>query len=384
VQLSDEQQRELQRRTHEPGIRPRTRDRLEMVRLSHAGRSVPQMARHLVMSEKRVRHWIKTFLAQGFAALADQPPVGRPSRLPPALREAVRQELEKGDRIWTAPQLAAWIAQEHGVAVSPAPLRRFLRRWKLSYKRTTRSVKHKQKPDEVAAKQVELAELEKKGEQGLLDFYHSDEVGFALTLPVCDSWSPTGVRLCVPYEAPQGRRVNGIGAYCTHGAEAGRFVYELCASLPKSTAKQPRKNPEERAAAHERTAEQVGTIDGERLVRFIWRVAGRPAISPEGWRRERPLVIALDNYSVHKGERVKAEREAFAAAGITLFYLPSSSPELSGIEPIWQDVKHHDMTQRSHTVLGVLFRAVDEALEQKATDLMVASSQTAYPFRAAA
>jgi len=161
--LSDEQQRELQRRTHEPGVRPRTRDRLEMVRLSHAGASVPEIARHLGMGEKRVRHWIKTFLAKGFVALTDLPPVGRTSRLTPAIREAVRQELEKGDRIWTAPQLAAWMAPECGVSVSTAHLRRFLRRWKLSYKRTTRSLKHKQQPEEVAAKQAELEALEKRG-----------------------------------------------------------------------------------------------------------------------------------------------------------------------------------------------------------------------------
>jgi hypothetical protein len=218
----------------------------------------------------------------------------------------------------------------------------------------------------------------------LIDLYHSDEVGFAMTLPVCYSWTLTGVRLCVPYEAPQGRRVNGIGAYCTHGVEAGRLVYQLCASLPKSTAKKQRKTPEAQAATHDLAVEQVGTIDGERFVRFIWKVAGRPAIYPEGWRRERPLVIALDNYSVHKGDRVKAEMAAFAAAGITLFYLPSYSPELSGIEPIWHDVKHHEMTQRSHAVLGALFRAADEALARKATDLMAASSQTAHAFRAAA
>jgi transposase len=163
VQLSDAEGQELQRRTHEPGVRPRTRDRLEMVRLSQAGGSVPQIARHLGMGEKRVRHWLKTFLASGFDALTDQPPVGRTSRLTPAIRETVRQELEKGERTWTAPQLGAWIAAQLGVSVSTSHLRRFLRRWKLSYKRTTRSVKHKQKPDEVAAKQTELEELEKRG-----------------------------------------------------------------------------------------------------------------------------------------------------------------------------------------------------------------------------
>jgi len=37
---------------------------------------------------------------------------------------------------------------------------------------------------------------------------------------------------------------------------------------------------------------------------------------------------------------VQQELDALAAAGIELFYLPSYSPELSGIEPIWHDVKH--------------------------------------------
>jgi putative transposase len=218
----------------------------------------------------------------------------------------------------------------------------------------------------------------------LIDLYHSDEVGFAPTLPLCYSWSLVGQRLCIPYEAPQGRRVNGIGAYCTHGVEAGRFLFELCASLPKSTAKQPRTTPEEQAAKHDLRVEQVGTIDGERFVRFAWKVAGRPAIYPEGWKRARPLVIAIDNYSVHKCEPVQAEQAAFEAAGITLFYLPSYAPELSGIEPIWHDVKHHQMTKRSYDLLGGLFRAVEAALTGKARDLMAACSKTAHPFRAAA
>ena len=218
----------------------------------------------------------------------------------------------------------------------------------------------------------------------MIDLYHSDEVGFALTLPVCYSWTLVGLRLIVPYEAPQGRRVNGIGAYCTHGVEAGRFVYELCASLPKSTAKQPRKSPEEQAAKHDLRVEQVGTIDGERFVRFVWKVAGRPTIYPEGWQRERPLVLVVDNYSVHTCDRVKEEMAAFESAGITLFFLPSYSPELSKIEPIWQDVKHHELTKRSYEILGELFRAVDAALTRKANKLLTACSKTTVPFRAAA
>ena len=69
---------------------------------------------------------------------------------------------------------------------------------------------------------------------------HLDEAGFAMTLPVCCSWFPVGERLAVPYEAPQGRRVNAIGAHFTHGPEAGRLAYQTWAALPRSRAKRPR------------------------------------------------------------------------------------------------------------------------------------------------
>ena len=51
----------------------------------------------------------------------------------------------------------------------------------------------------------------------------------------------------MPYQAPQGRRVNVIGAYFTHGPDAGRFDARSWAVLPKSRAKKPRTTPDERA-----------------------------------------------------------------------------------------------------------------------------------------
>jgi len=163
VQLSEEQRQELHRRAHDTGVRPRTRDRLEMVRLSDAGGSVPQIARLLGMCDKRVRHWIRAFWTRGFDALTDQPPAGRTSCLTPAIQAALRQELAKGDRTWTSAQLAQWIEEKFGVRVSASHLRRFRRRWKLSYKRTARSLKHKQKPEEVATQKEELELQEKRG-----------------------------------------------------------------------------------------------------------------------------------------------------------------------------------------------------------------------------
>jgi hypothetical protein len=195
-------------------------------------------------------------------------------------------------------------------------------------------------------------------------------------LPTSYSWYPVGERLSIPYEAAQGRRVNAVGLYFSQGPQAGRFLFETAASLPEQRAKKARKSLAEQATAHGLMPEQVGKIDSERLIAFIWKAAGRPAVHDAAWRRERPLVIWLDNYSVHKSERVQAELPEWERAGITLCYLPSYSPDLSRMEPIWHPVKHHEIVRRSHAQLGDLMSTVDEALTQKAADLMAARTKT--------
>lgn len=161
VTLTDEQRHELNRRAHQLNLAPSTRDRLEMVRLSDAGCSVPQIACHLGQHEQTVRCWIKAFLSGGFEALANQPRGGSTSALSPAVLEAVRQAVAKGQRTWSAGQIAAWIHEQFGVQRSAAQVRRKLRAGRLSYQRTSRTVRHKQNPPEVAAKRAELEQLQK-------------------------------------------------------------------------------------------------------------------------------------------------------------------------------------------------------------------------------
>ena len=210
-----------------------------------------------------------------------------------------------------------------------------------------------------------------------MDLCHVDEAGFALTLPTSRSWGPVGVPLRVPYEAPQGRRLNVIGGYFSHGPLAGTFEFASFASLPKSRSKTAEKTLAQRAAAQDRAVEEVGVIDSEVFLAFVWHLAGRPAAAPRGWRRARPLVVVIDNYQAHKSDRVKAELPHLHAADIYLFYLPAYSPELSGIEPIWQDVKYHQLTERSHTKLGGLKQAAEMALLRKRLELRQRAMETA-------
>ena len=163
ITLTPEQRQDLRRRTRQTGLAPSTRDRLEMVRLADAGWSVPQIARHLGQHEQTVRTWIRAFLAGGFAALPNKPRGGGHSALTPTILDAVRGEVAGGQRTWTAGQVRDWVAEQHGVRLSPGRMRVHLKRAKLSYHRTSRSLTHKQDPAQVAERTATLAGLEKRG-----------------------------------------------------------------------------------------------------------------------------------------------------------------------------------------------------------------------------
>jgi hypothetical protein len=197
-----------------------------------------------------------------------------------------------------------------------------------------------------------------------------------MTLPTTYSWSEVGAPLKVEYEAPQGRRVNVIGGYFSHGPQAGRFAWDSYASVPKPTGKGERKTATEIAAAQGLSPACLGPIDSARFLAFVWKLAGRPAEASESWCRSCPLVIVLDNYSVHKSQPVKEALPALEAANVSLFYLPSYSPELSAIEPVWRSVKGHGMPYRSETVLGLRKQAVDDALQRKALQLLADKAKT--------
>jgi putative transposase len=178
----------------------------------------------------------------------------------------------------------------------------------------------------------------------LIELYYMDEAGFAPTLPVGYTWAREGVRAIVPYEAPQGRRVNAMGGLAPFGDEP-RLAY----------------------------ATRCTSFKGGDVLEFIWGEVGGMTTPvgevPEGFEREKRCVVVLDNYSPHHGKEIKEQASALEAAGIELFYLPPYSPELNLIEPLWRHIKHEDMPVRSHSTADELKAAVDTVLGNKATAL---------------
>jgi putative transposase len=317
TRVDDATREELQTLRRKP-LPSKVRDRIEMVLLSDAGWSAPRIAAHLGYCGQTVRDLLRAFLARGTEAL--QPFRSGP---PPdaARRTQVTDELGRllaEDRTWTSRQLARALT-ERGISLGARQVRRYLKRLGARYHRTASTLKHKQDPAKAQRAGRVLENLKAKAAAGELVLYYLDECGFSPTLPVGYSWGLPKQRKLVRYEAPRGRRVNAMAAYRPYGRSPRLEVF---------------------------TAER--TWDAYDLLGFLKALP---------WSKV-PRVVVLDNASIHTSQVIRRARHRLTTLGIYLYFLPPYSPELNQAEPVFRQVKHQEIPQRSFTTRKELREAV--------------------------
>ncbi len=146
------------------------------------------------------------------------------------------------------------------------------------------------------------------------------------------SWTLRGQRRRVPYENPRRRRVNVLAALVVDGPTPSLTWDQAPRTLT--------------------TADLLAFLDG------IPRPAGQP------------LVVVLDNGSIHVSRLVKAALPALWAKRIYLYYLPPYSPELNAIERVFGAIKHHGLPERTYTTLTALETAIDAAFSRYEDQLL--------------
>jgi putative transposase len=317
TQLDDATRDELRALRRQPPP-PKVRDRIEMVIPSDTGWSAPRIAKHLGYCGQTVRDLLRAFLARGLDALypfrsGPAPGIARRDRPAGELTRLLTEE-----RTRTSRQVSHALA-ERGIVLGPRQVRRHLKRIEAGYRRTAQTLKHKQDPITAERAGRALADLKAKEAAGRLALYYLDECGFSPTLPVGYSWSLPGQRKLIRYEAPQGRRVNALAAYRPDGRSPRLEVF---------------------------TAERTwGSYD---LLGFLKALP---------WSKV-PRVVVLDNAGIHTSKVIRQARQRLAASGIYLYFLPPYSPELNQLEPVFRQVKHQEIPQRSFTTRAELREAV--------------------------
>jgi hypothetical protein len=113
-----------------------------------------------------------------------------------------------------------------------------------------------------------------------LTLVYLDECGFSPSQPVNYSWTLPGERKRIPYENPQGRRVNALALLAPYGPHPSLTWDHVPRTLT--------------------SADVLTMLDG----------------IPRG---SEPLVVVLDNAGLHRSTVIGAARPELAERGITLF-----------------------------------------------------------------
>jgi transposase len=146
VSLSPEQRVQLRRQLHHHDLAPHTRMRLECVRLSDKGLSVPQIAELVEVHQATVREALHRCGDHGLEAMVDAPRSGRPPRICRDDLDALEEMLDASARAgvtWTLPAIAAWPERTRGVRLSSSWLSVLLHRDGFRYQRTRDHLGHK-------------------------------------------------------------------------------------------------------------------------------------------------------------------------------------------------------------------------------------------------
>ena len=92
-----------------------------------------------------------------------------------------------------------------------------------------------------------------------------------------------------------------------------------------------------------------GGLRSEQLLDWVPRLPRLPG---------KPLIVVLDNGSIHVSRVIKDARAALRQQRIYLYSLPPYSPVLNLIEPVFGGIKAHDLPARAYPTWGALEDAI--------------------------
>jgi transposase len=143
-------QRERLQRLYEQAGSPRSRTRVQLVLLSHAGYDVAAIAAITQQSDETVRRWLHRFAADGCDGLRELPHPGRPPDITLVIRTFIHECIDQHSphefgfvrATWTTTLLAQVVARRYRIRVTDECIRQHLGQLDIVCRRPTWTVKH--------------------------------------------------------------------------------------------------------------------------------------------------------------------------------------------------------------------------------------------------
>ncbi len=286
-----------------------------------------QVASTLQISEETIRLWLRAFLLHGVQSLNTKRPPGRPPKLTKRQKKELAAIIDKGpaqagflSNCWRSPMIQHLINEKFGIFYSVHYISQLLKNMGFSYQKARFVSDHL---DEEARKQwlsstwPEILTLAKKKNAYIL---FGDEASFPQWGSLSYTWARRGKQPTIETSGKRkGYKVFGLIDYFT-----GRFFYKC----------------------------QESKFNSESYIQFLKEVLSKT---------RKHIILIQDGAKYH----TSAETKQFLYKRqdrISVYNLPSYSPDYNPIEKLWKKVKKEGTHLHYFPTFNDLVDKVDEAL----------------------
>jgi transposase len=292
-------------------------------------RPVAELAERLAVSEETIYAWLRAFALDRWASLRRGASPGRPPKLTPVQRDRLKEVITAGPEAagyptgcWNAALVQAWIEREFQVLYSVNYIADLLKHLGFTYQKARFVSDHLDEERRREWRSVTWPAIvaEARRRQALLLF--ADEASFAQWGSLGYTWALRGHQ---PLIRTTGKRKNykvwGLIDYFS-----GRLFYEG----------------------------STGRFNAAGYCAFLATVLAQTT---------GPIIVIQDGASFHTAK----EAQDFIAAHaerLTVYQLPSYSPDYNLIEHLWRNVKRRKTHNRYFPTFEDLIAAVTAGLEQ--------------------
>ncbi len=288
---------------------------------------VSTVAERVGMSESTIYAWLHAFLARQFASLVYRTSPGRPARLTKAQKQRLAALVEAGPEAagyptgcWNSAIIQDLIQREFGVLYSVQYVAALLRNLGFSYQQARFVSAHLDEARRQHWRTVEWPAIVREARRRGALLLFGDEASFAQWGSLGYTWAPRGqqplVRTC---GKRKGYKVFGLLDYFT-----GRLF----------------------ARGHS------GRFTAESYCAFLAAVLAAT---------DQPIVLVQDGARYHTAKDTRAFFAAHADR-LTVYQLPTYSPDYNPIEHLWRNIKRRNTHNRYFPTFATLTEAVETAL----------------------
>jgi len=295
------------------------RRRAHCIILSNEGHTIKELMSIFHVDRVTIYNWFDAWEDRQLVGLYDRKGRGRKPKFNSEQKEQIVLWAKEFPR--KIELVKEKIKETWNMSVSKDTIKRILKEANMSWRRIKKRVAGEPEPTVYQEKKKELEELKKPEDRGEIDLIFFDETGFCLNAYVPYAWQEKGE--VVQVKSKKSKRLNVLG-FLNRKNEIAPYLFEC-------------------------------NINSEVIVSCIDDFCST---------LEKKTVLVMDNASIHTSNAVNNKQKEWEQKGLTIFYLPTYSPQLNIIEILWRFIKYEWLNIDAYESWKTLVKAVEDVLRE--------------------